>query len=101
MSLNSMINTCWDGAGLSYLDCHSSSSSVAPLYIIFVRGKGGVRKMLKFIFGMIIPLCIFIYTISFGRWMHQKRQIGGAVSAYILACIGIAVSGAVLWRLLV
>jgi len=57
--------------------------------------------MLKFIFGMIIPLCIFIYTISFGRWMHQKRQIGGAVSAYILACIGIAVSGAVLWRLLV
>lgn len=55
--------------------------------------------MLKFLMVMIIPVMIFIYTMSFMRWMARKREIAAAVSAGVLALISLAVGGASLWRL--
>ncbi|WP_206830176.1 hypothetical protein [Alicyclobacillus fructus] len=56
--------------------------------------------MFKYLFAMIIPVCIFIYTLSFMRWAGRKSGAVASVSAGALAVISLAVSGATLWRIL-
>jgi hypothetical protein len=55
--------------------------------------------VLKFIFSMLLPLYVLIYTIQFGRWMQKKRQTQGALSAYTVGTIAFLVSSVVLWRM--
>lgn len=55
--------------------------------------------MFKFLIAMIIPVMIFIYSMSFMRWMAKKREIAAAISAGALAVISLAVSSVSLWRL--
>ncbi len=54
--------------------------------------------MLKFIASMLIPLWIFVYTVQFGRWMQKKKLRVAAVSVYVVACLSVAVAGAVFWK---
>lgn len=54
--------------------------------------------MLRFLAAMLIPAWIFLYTIQFGRWMQKKDLLVAAVSVYVVACLAVAVAGAVLWR---
>ncbi|WP_367305670.1 hypothetical protein [Alicyclobacillus acidocaldarius] len=56
--------------------------------------------MFKYLFAMIIPVCIFIYTLSFMRWVGRKSDAVASVSAGALAVISLVVSGATLWRVL-
>lgn len=56
--------------------------------------------MFKYIFAMIIPTLIFIYTLSFAKWMARKHDIAAATSAGILAVVVIVLSGAALWRII-
>jgi len=57
--------------------------------------------MLKFGMLMLIPIWIFIYTISFGRWLHRKREWMGASSVYLLAAGSVTLSSFVLWKLFI
>jgi hypothetical protein len=54
--------------------------------------------VLKFIASMLIPLWIFVYTVQFGRWMQKKKLRVAAVSVYVVACLSVAVAGAVFWK---
>jgi len=56
--------------------------------------------MFKYLFAMIIPVCIFIYTLSFMRWAGRKSGAVASISAGALAVISLLVSGATLWRVL-
>lgn len=56
--------------------------------------------MFKFIFAMIIPVIIFIYTLSFTRLLSSKKHVAAAASTATLALISLFISGAVLWKLL-
>jgi hypothetical protein len=47
---------------------------------------------------MLIPLWIFVYTIQFGRWMQKKKLNIAAASVYVVACLSLAVAGAVFWK---
>jgi len=56
--------------------------------------------MFKYLFAMIIPVGIFIYTLSFMRWAGRKSGAVASISAGALAVISLVVSGATLWRIL-
>jgi hypothetical protein len=56
--------------------------------------------MLKFVVSVLcIPLPVFLYTLSFARWMHGRGQRVGAYSAGALAVVTAAFAVVVLWRL--
>ncbi|MBX6353119.1 MAG: hypothetical protein IRZ10_07255 [Thermoflavifilum sp.] len=56
--------------------------------------------MLKFIISILfIPLPVFIYTLSFARWMHGRGQRVGAYSAGVLAVVTAVFAVVVLYRL--
>jgi hypothetical protein len=54
----------------------------------------------KYLALMLIPLAIFIHTISFARWMGHKHIGVGAASAYLLAGAAIAASAYAFWIVL-
>ncbi|WP_192811465.1 hypothetical protein [Alicyclobacillus hesperidum] len=56
--------------------------------------------MFKFLFAMIIPVMIFVYTMSFTRWVGSRAGATAQVSAGTLGILSLAVSAAVLWKLL-
>ncbi len=59
--------------------------------------------MLKFVIAMIIPVLVFRYTISFGGWLSRHRGAKGKVigsPAYVVASGSLALTGYVLWRML-
>ncbi|MFB5192298.1 hypothetical protein [Alicyclobacillus fastidiosus] len=56
--------------------------------------------MLRFIVAMIIPLIIFIYTMSFTRWMGRQKHLAAATSAALLGVMTLVASGATIWKLL-
>ncbi|MFD1678204.1 hypothetical protein [Alicyclobacillus fodiniaquatilis] len=56
--------------------------------------------MFKFIFAMIIPVIIFIYTLSFMRWMYRQKHTAAAASAAVLGILAVFISGAALWRMI-
>ncbi|GEO26133.1 hypothetical protein ACOALA_18125 [Alicyclobacillus acidoterrestris] len=56
--------------------------------------------MLRFLFAMIIPFLIFVYTMSFTRWMGKERHLAAATSAALLGALTLCASGATLWKLL-
>ncbi|MDP9729170.1 hypothetical protein ACOJUR_03785 [Alicyclobacillus tolerans] len=55
--------------------------------------------MLKFVFAMIVPLMILIYTISFGLWMRSNHQGFGSAVAYVLGVLSFSASGFIFWRM--
>jgi hypothetical protein len=54
----------------------------------------------KYLVLMLVPLGIFIHTISFGRWMAHKHIGVGAASAYVLAVAAIAACAYTFWMVL-
>jgi hypothetical protein len=54
--------------------------------------------VIRFFASMLIPLWIFVYTIQFGRWMQKKKLNIAAASVYVVACLSLAVAGAVFWK---
>jgi hypothetical protein len=58
------------------------------------------NNLLQMIFAMVIPTAVFIYTISFGRWMKRKGLQFGFLSAVSIGFISYATTGWVLWRLI-
>lgn len=53
--------------------------------------------MFRFLFLMLIPLGIFIYTLSFGRWLGRREILSGSIAAYLLAVLTFGLAGYVLW----
>ncbi|GMA63234.1 hypothetical protein NZD89_25605 [Alicyclobacillus fastidiosus] len=56
--------------------------------------------MLRFILAMVIPVIIFIYTMSFTRWMSSQKHLVAATSAALLGVVTLFASGATIWKLL-
>lgn len=56
--------------------------------------------MFKFLFAMVIPICIFIYTISFTRWLAGRHQMGASISTALLALAALCTSGATFWKMM-
>lgn len=57
--------------------------------------------MLKFLFALLIPVGVYVYTCSFARQMERKGQAAGAVSAYALGSLSFIVTSIVLWRMFI
>lgn len=59
------------------------------------------RVVLSYLVSMLIPLYILIYTIQFGRWLHRKKELRAAWSAYTLGAVSFISAGFALWRILI
>ena len=55
--------------------------------------------MIQFVIVMVISLYITIYTAVFGHWMQKQRLRAGALSAYVIAGITLALTGMLMWRM--
>lgn len=60
--------------------------------------------MFKFIVIMVVPVLIFLYTCSFGKWLMVRKRshatVMGGQAAYVIALGSLGLSGFVFWRLL-
>ncbi|MBX5436814.1 MAG: hypothetical protein IRZ33_06325 [Alicyclobacillaceae bacterium] len=55
--------------------------------------------MLKFVASLVVPVGVFVYTVSFARSMERKGQVAGAVSAYAIGSLAFILTCMVLWRM--
>lgn len=53
---------------------------------------------LKFIYLMLIPIGITIYTLNFGHWMRRRGNIIGAMGAYVIAILAFCLAAVVAYR---
>lgn len=56
--------------------------------------------MLRFLFTMVIPVIIFLYTLSFTRLLASRQHQAAAASTAVLAVFSLCLSGIVLWRMM-
>lgn len=55
--------------------------------------------MLRFVVIMVMPVLVFIYTLSFARWLKSRKNTPSA-PAYLIAVLSLGISGYVLWQML-